>query len=272
MFGDAARLQQVLWNLLSNAIKFTPESGRIEVRLRRSGAHTAVAVTDNGTGIRAEVLPHIFDRFHQADRSITRRFGGLGLGLSIVKHLVDLHGGSVQAESPGEGRGATFTITLPVTVARLATPAGAAVVTAAGGPVTQSLLDSLHVLLVEDEPDTRDFLRRLLEAHGAVVRGAGSADEALAAFSAARPDVLVSDIGLPDVDGYQLLARIRALDTPGARTVPAVALTAYARDEDRRRALGAGFQAHIAKPVEATELVAAIAGIAGSLPASRKLT
>jgi PAS domain S-box-containing protein len=270
--GDAARLQQVLWNLLSNAIKFTPDSGRIEVRLRRTGADTAIAVTDNGAGIRADVLPHIFDRFHQADRSITRRFGGLGLGLSIVKHLVDLHGGSVQAESPGEGRGATFTITLPVTSDRLAAPVGPAVVAPAAGPAAPSLLDSLHVLLVEDEPDTRDFLRRLLEAHGAVVRGAGSADEALAAFTAGPPDVLVSDIGLPDVDGYQLLERIRALETPAAEPVPAIALTAYARDEDRRRSLRAGFQAHVAKPVEATELIAVIAGIVGSLPTSRKLT
>jgi PAS domain S-box-containing protein len=254
--GDPARLQQVLWNLLSNAVKFTPAGGRIDVVLRRNGASAELIVADTGTGIRPEVLPHVFDRFHQADRSITRRFGGLGLGLSIVKHLVELHGGNVVAESSGEGHGATFRIRLPISTAapsaHVAAPAGME----SQPPVS---LESMRVLVVEDEPDTRDFLKRLLESHGAAVATAASAEEALAALRGDPADVLVSDIGLPDVDGYELMTRIRTGTPDEGSMIPAIALTAYARPEDRARALRSGYQTYLAKPVEPTELVMTIA-------------
>jgi CheY-like chemotaxis protein/two-component sensor histidine kinase len=254
--ADPARLQQVLWNLLSNAVKFTPAGGRIDVMLRRNGATAELLVADTGAGIRPEVLPHVFDRFHQADRSITRRFGGLGLGLSIVKHLVELHGGNVVAESGGEGHGATFRISLPVS-----TGAAPAHVAAPGRMESQPpvSLESMRVLVVEDEPDTREFLKRLLESHGAAVAVAVSADEALAALRGEPPDVLVSDIGLPDVDGYELMNRIRSGSPGEGSMIPAIALTAYARPEDRARALRSGYQTHLAKPVEPAELVMTIA-------------
>ena len=254
--ADPARLQQVLWNLLSNAVKFTPAGGRIDVMLRRNGATAELLVADTGAGIRPEVLPHVFDRFHQADRSITRRFGGLGLGLSIVKHLVELHGGNVVAESGGEGHGATFRISLPVS-----TGAAPAHVAAPGRMESQPpvSLESMRVLVVEDEPDTREFLKRLLESHGAAVAVAVSADEALAALRGDPPDVLISDIGLPDVDGYELIQRIRTGSPGEGSMIPAIALTAYARPEDRARALRSGYQIHLAKPVEPAELVMTIA-------------
>jgi PAS domain S-box-containing protein len=254
--ADPARLQQVLWNLLSNAVKFTPEGGRIDVMLRRNGATAELLVADTGAGIRPEVLPHVFDRFHQADRSITRRFGGLGLGLSIVKHLVESHGGNVVAESRGEGQGATFRISLPVS-----TGAAPAHVAAPGRMESQPpvSLESMRVLVVEDEPDTREFLKRLLESHGAAVAVAVSADEALAALRGDPPDVLISDIGLPDVDGYELIQRIRTGSPGEGSMIPAIALTAYARPEDRARALRSGYQIHLAKPVEPAELVMTIA-------------
>ncbi|HEU4890752.1 MAG TPA: PAS domain S-box protein [Vicinamibacterales bacterium] len=254
--ADPARLQQVLWNLLSNAVKFTPAGGRIDVILRRNGATAELLVADTGAGIRPEVLPHVFDRFHQADRSITRRFGGLGLGLSIVKHLIELHGGNVVAESRGEGHGATFRISLPVS-----TGAAPADVAAPGRMESQPpvSLESMRVLVVEDEPDTREFLKRLLESHGAAVAVAVSADEALAALRDELPDVLVSDIGLPDVDGYELINRIRTGSPGEGSMIPAIALTAYARPEDRARALRSGYQTHLAKPVEPAELVMTIA-------------
>jgi PAS domain S-box-containing protein len=256
--GDPSRLQQAVWNLLSNAIKFTPSGGRVAVALRRSNHHAEITVTDTGVGIRPEVLPHVFDRFHQADRSITRRFGGLGLGLSIVKHLVELHGGDVSADSAGDGKGARFTIRLP---ASAAPPHGVAV--QAGIALRDTFepvsLDGIRILVVEDEPDTREFLKRLLESNGAAVVLAGSATEALTAFENAPPEVLISDIGLPDVDGYDLMRLIRKKNVKCGGAVPAVALTAYARSEDRTRALRAGYQAYVVKPVEANELLATIA-------------
>ena len=266
--GDPARLQQVVWNLLSNALKFTPPGGRVDVILRRINGQAEITVSDNGAGIRPEVLPLIFERFHQADRAITRRFGGLGLGLSIVKHLVDLHGGSVHAASAGEGRGSTFTVSLPSS--DLVLPASPLAPDSDGTGEASVVFDSINVLLIEDEPDTREFLRRLLESHGAVVRTVGTADEAIAAFRDDPPDILISDIGLPDVDGYAMMQRIRHSGLPRGSTVPAIALTAYARVEDRTRALRSGFQAHLPKPVEASELIASIGSIAGLASAHRR--
>jgi signal transduction histidine kinase/ActR/RegA family two-component response regulator len=254
--GDPERLQQVLWNLLSNAIKFTPSGGHVRVEMRHSGTRAEISVTDDGAGIRPEFLPHVFDRFHQADRSITRRFGGLGLGLSIVKHLVDVHGGTVRAESPGEGQGSTFTVTLPASVGvpsydRRSGPH-------AGEPEGTTLLDTIRVLVVEDERDTLDFLTRLLEAQGATVLSASTAKEGLSIVRAEAPDVLISDIGLPEMDGYDFIQHVRRESVP-SHGIPAIALTAYARTEDRMRALRAGFQAHMAKPVEPAELIATVA-------------
>jgi PAS domain S-box-containing protein len=257
--GDPARMQQIVWNLLSNAIKFTPAHGEIVVSLASAEGRVEISVADSGAGIRPEVLPHIFDRFHQADRSITRRFGGLGLGLAIVKHLVELHGGQVRVASPGEGLGSTFTVSLPAgatpPVEADGRPPGALPDVAA--PVR---LDGVRVLIVEDEPDTRQFLQRLFEGHGAAVVTAATASEAHDAFRSDRFAVLVSDIGLPGVDGYDLMRAIRAL-SPDGHAVPAIALTAYARAEDRTRALRAGYQAHVTKPVDGAELMAMVASL-----------
>jgi PAS domain S-box-containing protein len=266
--GDSARLQQVIWNLLSNAIKFTPPGGRIEIRMRQIGARVEISVTDNGIGIQPEMLDRVFDRFHQQNGPTTRRHGGLGLGLAIVRHLLELHGGSVWAHSDGLEKGATFTVTLPLASAD--TSKRPAEAPAAGGtPLDAHTLQGVRVLVVEDEADNRDLIRRLLEAHGAEVVTASSAAEAVAAASARRPDILVSDIGLPDVDGYELIRRLRQLDADGLDNIPAVALTAFARSEDRTRALLAGYQAHIAKPVEPAELVATLASFADLLPQKR---
>jgi PAS domain S-box-containing protein len=260
--GDPARLQQIIWNLLWNAVKFTPDGGRIDVALRQSGTDVALSVSDTGVGIGADVLPHIFDRFKQGNPSITRRFGGLGLGLSIVKHLVDLHGGTVRAESAGEGRGATFTVTLPAgNFADGGIFQGVGVGTDPISPQSDAL-DGIRILIVEDEQDTRDFLGRFLISYGAEIVGAGSAAEALALLPKAGVNFMISDIGLPDVDGYELLQKIRRMDSSAAAGIPAVALTAYARAEDRTLAFRAGYQAHVAKPVEPTELVSTIVDLA----------
>jgi PAS domain S-box-containing protein len=261
--GDPARLQQAVWNLLSNAIKFTPEGGHVAISLSADDGVAIIAVRDTGAGISPDVLPRVFERFHQADRSITRRFGGLGLGLAIVKHLVELHGGTAQAESDGEGRGSTFTIRLPTSAAAIRGPAEVT----RSPPIAPVDLHALDVLLVEDEPDTREYLQRLLQEHGAVVRAASSAPEALSLFRQERPDLLVSDIGLPDMDGCDLMAQIRREDSG---TLPAIALTAYARNEDRDRALGAGFHVHLAKPTEPSELLAAVRSLAHLRPKRRR--
>ena len=267
--GDASRIQQVVWNLLSNAIKFTPPKGHVRVTLFSGPGEVEVAVADDGAGIRGDFLPHVFERFHQADRSITRRYGGLGLGLAIVKHLMELHGGTVRAESPGEGQGATFTIVFPVDTAAVQPK-----VPHASGADRNHWdavnLDGVKVLVVEDEPDTRDFLKRLLEGQGAIVLAAASVKEALSLSRADRPDMLISDIGLPDVDGYELMQRIRDENGDERRGLPAIALTAYARAEDRVRAMRAGYQVHLAKPVEPAELLAAIASFAGLIEAQRR--
>jgi len=269
VLGDPARLQQVMWNLLTNAVKFTPAGGEVAVRLSRAGSHVRVAVADTGQGISREFLPYVFDRFRQADGTITRAHGGLGLGLAIVRHLVEIHGGTIEAESAGEGRGATFTIELPVAdIERSGGAAGSqqlsaslAEVAAAVSPVSQ--LADLRVLIVDDEADARLLLKTIMEQSGAKVRVAASVSEALAALKEFRPDILVSDIGMPQEDGYALLRHVRALSPEEGGRIPAVALTAYAQEDDRMRALLAGFQVHVAKPINPPELVAVIVGLAG---------
>ncbi len=258
--GDPMRLQQVVGNLLSNAIKFTPEGGRISVTLGRTGADARLTVRDTGSGIPAELLPQVFDRFRQADSSSTRRHGGLGLGLAIVRHLVELHGGSVAVMSAGAGQGTTLTITLPLDP-NLELAASEA---SRGGPRLADLadLDGVRVLVVDDEADAREFIRAILAGCGAEVTAAASAASALGVLRRAQPDVLVSDIAMPDEDGYALVRQVRALGASAGGRVPALALTAYASAEDRQRVLGAGYQMHLAKPVEPADLVAAVAALA----------
>ena len=269
--GDPARLQQVLWNLLSNAIKFTPAGGSVDVRLGRSGGQMVVTITDTGQGIKPDFLPYIFDRFRQADASTTRLHRGMGLGLAIVKNLVEMHGGSVSAASDGEGRGATFIVSLPLArgdaVGERATAATAA--PAAADLVPQ--LTGLRLLIVDDEADAREFLARVLSERGADVHTASSTAEALRAFDQQTPDVLISDIGMPVSDGYDLIKAVRARPAARGGTVPALALTAFARSEDRQRALLAGYQAHLAKPAQPTELITQIASLAGRLWPARAI-
>jgi signal transduction histidine kinase/CheY-like chemotaxis protein len=261
--GDPQRLQQIVWNLLSNAIKFTPKDGRVEVSIARVNSHVEIAVADTGQGIRSEFLPHVFDRFRQADGSTTRRHSGLGLGLSIVKQLVELHGGTIRAKSAGAGQGATFTVELPRMPVHeeefeRAHPETPAPVSFAHEPMS---LTGLRVLVVDDEPDAREIVRRLLAGHGAVPECAASAIEALAAFRKMRPDVIISDIGMPEKDGYELIRDIREMEKTLGGTTPAVALTAFARSADRTRAMLAGYQMHLAKPVEPAELIATVASV-----------
>jgi signal transduction histidine kinase/ActR/RegA family two-component response regulator len=256
--GDPGRLQQILWNLLSNAVKFTPKSGRVEVRLRRVDSQAELAVSDTGAGISAEFLPHVFERFRQADGPSGRAQGGLGLGLAIVRHLVELHGGTVHADSPGEGQGATFTLKLPLAAVRVAVSG------IEGVPLEGPLvLAGVRALVVEDEADARELLRTVLEASGAVVTAAGSVAEALEALERDRPEVLVSDIAMPGDDGYALIRKVRALPPERGGRLPAVAVTAHARAQERTRALVAGFQLHVPKPVEPAELVAVVASLLG---------
>jgi signal transduction histidine kinase/ActR/RegA family two-component response regulator len=265
--GDPARLQQVVWNLLSNAIKFTPRGGKVQVRLERVDSHVELAVSDTGVGIRAEFLPHVFERFRQADQKTTRHHGGLGLGLAIVRHLVELHGGTVEADSPGEGQGATFVVKLPVVpVYQKETLTGSVHPAAGEEPPAYDCperLDGLKVLVVDDEVDTRELLKVGIGQCGAEVVTAGSAREALAALDETQPDLLISDIVMPGEDGYELIRKVRALPAGRGGKVPAIALTAYARTEDRLRALRAGYQMHISKPVELAELVAVMASLIG---------
>jgi PAS domain S-box-containing protein len=258
--GDADRLQQVFWNLLSNAVKFTPRNGRVEVKISRLDSQLGIVVSDTGAGISPEFLPFIFDRFTQADTTTARRHAGLGLGLAIARHIIELHGGTVAAESEGVGKGASFRITLPVRALHreeAAPPVPHVAVSALAEEIT---LDEVRVLVVDDEAETRDLLRIMLTSHGAEVITTSSAGEALARLDQSRPDVLVSDIGMPVLDGYAFIKRVRALDSTN-RNLPAIALTAYARAEDRMRALAAGFQMHVPKPVEASELVMVIASL-----------
>jgi signal transduction histidine kinase/CheY-like chemotaxis protein len=268
--GDPARLQQVAWNLLSNAVKFTPKGGRVEVRLERVNSHVEFIVADTGVGISPEFLPHVFDRFRQLDSSSTRKHGGLGLGLSIVRHLVEIHGGTVRVKSGGDGQGTTFIVDLPLSVAHLTPGPGEEArvhprASDASGPPGDDPapdLKGIRVLVVEDEESARETLRQILEHCGAEVHSVTSAAEALEELERRRPDVLLSDIGLPGEDGYSLIRRIRALPPERGGKIPAAALTAFARSEDRRRALVAGFQMHLAKPVDMAELTAVVARLA----------
>ncbi|HKX27742.1 MAG TPA: ATP-binding protein [Blastocatellia bacterium] len=270
VLGDTSRLQQVVWNLLSNAVKFTPKGGRVQVALERVNSHVRITVSDTGQGIESQFLPYVFDRFRQADSSTARPHGGLGLGLAIVRHLVELHGGTVQAASSGENLGATFTVNLPLAIIREAGARAGAELTS---PPRQSALESaaeqfvleltgLRVLVVDDEADARDLLTVVLRQYGVEVRGAGSTRETLELLERWRPDVIISDIGMPDEDGYVLIRRIRSLPEERGGNIPAAALTAYARSEDRLKALAAGYQMHIAKPVEPPELAAVVASLA----------
>ncbi|MDQ3255587.1 MAG: ATP-binding protein, partial [Acidobacteriota bacterium] len=263
--GDPDRLQQVVWNLISNAIKFTPKNGRVQVRLERINSHVEVTVSDSGQGIEPEFLPHVFDRFRQADASTTRLHGGLGLGLAIVRQLVELHGGTVIADSKGEGQGATFVFTLPVLPMRASTMDAGRVhpqADAVAGLDCPPRIEGLRVLVVDDEPDTRELLRVVLEGCGAHVRTKGSAASALEALKQEAFDVLVSDIGMPGEDGYTFIAKVRALGKEQGGRIPAAALTAFAREEDRIRSLWAGFQIHLPKPINPDELIAVVANLA----------
>jgi CheY-like chemotaxis protein len=264
--GDPERLQQVLWNLLSNAVKFTSRGGKVQVRLGRVNSHVEVAVSDTGIGISPEFLPHVFERFRQADASIARERGGLGLGLSIARQLAEMHGGTIDAASGGLNQGATFTLKLPLMIVH---PAAAADIErvhprALAPPTGTSLADlhDVHVLAVDDDADAVVLMAELLESAGARVRTATSADDAMRLIEAEVPHVLVTDLGMPHVDGFQLIERMRNHRDPLIRRIPSAALTAYARSEDRVKAMRAGFQIHLAKPIDPTELVAAVAALA----------
>ncbi len=269
VLGDANRLQQVLWNLLSNSIKFTPSGGRVEIVLEAIDSHAQIRVSDTGKGIGAEFLPYIFDRFHQGDSSTTKANQGLGLGLSIVRHLVELHGGTVQAESPGEGQGTTMTVRLPlVSIAQELTPPSNLEPTVFTSSVNASTdyirsLEGLHILSVDDDADTRELLKFVLEDYGAEVETVGSAKEAIAALTENLYDVLISDIGMPGEDGYSLIQQVRTLDAAAGGNIPAIALTAYASDGERIKAIDIGFNKHIAKPVKPIQLALIVAELAG---------
>lgn len=254
--GDPNRLQQVLWNLLTNAVKFTPKGGRIQVFLRRVNSHVEISVVDSGQGISSEFLPHLFTRFSQADTSIARRHGGLGLGLALVKSLVELHGGHVKATSQGEGQGSTFVVSLPLTAVHRDDPEPLTPAPATAPSGTSPDLSGFHVLVVDDEADARSLIELLLKKCNATVTTAANAAEGIAAVKQHHPDMVLSDIGMPVEDGYEFLAKLRQLSDAEGGDTPAVALTAFARPEDRRRALMAGFQMHLPKPVEPAELLA----------------
>lgn len=265
VMGDAGRLQQVIWNLLSNAIKFMTEGGWIVVELERVDRYAQVTISDTGQGIHPDFLPFVFDRFRQEDSSITRRFGGLGLGLAISRQIVEAHGGTIAAESPGVGQGATFTLRLPLLGTKsLALGTGEESVTNPQ-PLTASpsFLSGIKVLVVEDDAGTREFVAFVLEQYKADVTAVSSAEEALQALARSKPHILVIDIGMPEVDGYTLMRQIRAMTPEQGGTIGAIALTAYVGEHDQQLALAAGFQMHIPKPVEPNELVAAVARLAG---------
>jgi len=259
--GDANRLQQVIWNLISNAVKFTENGGRVTLGLHQVRSSVEIKVADTGQGISPEFLPYVFDRFRQADSTTTRQHGGLGLGLAIARHLVEIHGGTIRAESPGKGKGATFTLKLPLVdcgdKASLLDTTEIVIPESTYQP--RQLLSGLRVLVVDDDVDTLQLMATALKSRQATVTAVSSAVDALIAIKANRPDVLISDIAMPDEDGYALIEKVRSLDHGEEQTIPAVAITAYAKDEDRERALSSGFQIYLPKPVELTELVSVIA-------------
>jgi signal transduction histidine kinase len=271
VLGDDTRLRQVVWNLLSNAIKYTPRGGHVETRLERDGSQVTIIVRDTGEGIGEDFLPHIFDRFRQADGATTRRHGGLGLGLAIVRHLVEAHGGRVSAASGGAGQGAILTVTLPLMASPNADPSNAERGVRSVGPTSEqsatrnpqfAILEGLRVLVVDDEPDARELLKLALATRGAEVRVGASASDALDIMGQWRPDVLVNDIGMPDEDGYELMRKVRALPAERGGQTPAVALTGYFSVKSANRALAAGYQIFMPKPVNLTELATAIARLA----------
>jgi PAS domain S-box-containing protein len=264
--GDADRLQQVVWNILSNAAKFTPNRGKVEISVSQTNSHVLIQVKDSGPGIDLTFLPHVFERFRQADGSTTRTHGGLGLGLAIVRHLVELHGGTISVENREDGQGAIFTVRLPLPSGELRPE------TLAGGDpafkesqANQAGLEGLKILIVDDEPDTLDLITVELAQHGAKITGVGNAEDALKALAESQFDVLISDIGMPKMDGYDLIRQIRQREAGKDQRIPAVALTAYARIQDRMQAIVAGYSTHIAKPVDANELVTIVASLAGRL-------
>jgi signal transduction histidine kinase/CheY-like chemotaxis protein len=273
LVGDSDRLRQIAWNLVSNAVRFTPKHGRVDVLVEQKDSQIRLTVTDTGIGIEAEFLPHLFERFTQADSSMTRRHGGLGLGLAIVRHLAELHGGTVSAQSPGRDRGATFSVTLPVQA--VAQPTAAAptehpTAEQSADHVSPLALKGIRVLVVDDDPDARELVKAVLTQHGADVRVAASAHEGFDEVRDWRPDVLVADIGMPEEDGYSFLRRVRTLSVAEGGSIPAAALTAYAQREDRERALAAGFQEHVPKPVPPEQLAEVVARLARR-DASRRL-
>jgi hypothetical protein len=266
-------MQQVVWNLLTNAIKFTPKGGQVQALLQRVNSHLELSVSDTGIGIPASYLPHVFDRFSQRDSSTTRTFGGLGLGLAICKQLVELHGGSIRAASQGENQGATFFVQLPLSIMQLQDQSSARIHPTTevepGEILSLPRLEGVHVIVVDDEADARDLLRTVLEAQGARVTSFASAEDALAGLKTIRPTVLICDVGMPKMDGYQLIRKFRAEESWGER-IPALALTAFARAEDRKRSLIAGYQAHLVKPFDVGELVLVVADLVGSRSSRRR--
>ena len=255
----------MIWNLLVNAVKFTPKGGEVSVRAFREGSHVCICVSDTGEGIPSDLVAHIFEPFRQADASTTRRHGGLGLGLAIVKQLVVAHGGTIQASSAGLGLGATFSVSLPARTAALlvsapAPPTGTSTMESA---IEVPRLDGLSVLVVDDEEDSRNVVDHMLREQGASVTTASSAIEALGVIPIGKPDVIVSDIGMPEMDGYAFIRRVRKLASSQGGRTPAVALTAYVRNDDAQRAFAAGFQMHVPKPVEPTQLARIVANVAG---------
>jgi CheY-like chemotaxis protein/anti-sigma regulatory factor (Ser/Thr protein kinase) len=271
VYGDPSRLQQVVWNLLTNSVKFTQRGGNVTVSVEGAGEQVQVIVSDNGQGIAPEFLPFLFERFRQADASTTRKHGGLGIGLALVKQIVELHGGSVRVSSEGHNRGATFIVALPLSSvhaedrAKMPPPLSAS----PSGALDPVDLEGVKILFVDDDADSRQMGKRILGERRAEVTVAASAAEGLACLCQQVPDVLVSDIGMPEIDGYEFIRRVRELPAGRGGQTPAAALTAFARPEDRRRALMAGFQSHIAKPVEPDELLTVVASLVGKLKRRR---
>jgi CheY-like chemotaxis protein len=272
VFGEANRLQQAIWNLLSNAVKFTNEGGRIEARLRRAENEIEITVSDTGIGIEPQFLPYVFERFRQADSSSTRKYGGLGLGLAIAHHIIELHGGSISASSPGRNQGATFMIRLPLAMTSQSPQAGrwrleseAPQIKWRKGSEGYQRLDGARILVVEDDPETLDMLKFIFDECGAEVTTADSVSEALEALERFRPDALVSDIAMPNQDGYDLIRQVRSRGPGQGGKIPAVALTAYASAEDRIRVLASGYQTHVSKPVDPGELIATVASLTGHI-------